>query len=91
MPVLRSRPIPMKAALFVAVAITLFPSMAAARAPEGPWCALLSNAIQDCHYFTHAQCLATVSGIGGMCVPNSVVIDPRQRRRGERYKRWHWW
>jgi hypothetical protein len=36
-----------------------------------PWCAHFSDAGNfSCAFANYAQCLASISGIGGLCVPN---------------------
>jgi hypothetical protein len=56
-----------------------------ARAGTYPWCAEFSwGGGTDCAYETLEQCLATVSGVGGMCRLNSwLATEPRYpgRRR----------
>src|SRR5437588_11079990 len=51
-----------------------------AHAQNYPWCAYysgraLGGAI-NCGFTTFQQCLATVSGIGGFCEPNTVYRPP---------------
>lgn len=46
-------------------------------AQNSPWCASNSDSgMADCSYDTEQQCLATVSGVGGMCNPNSNARMP---------------
>ena len=45
-----------------------------AEAQNYPWCAQYSGGSfsgQNCGFTTRAQCMATVSGIGGFCVRNT--------------------
>jgi hypothetical protein len=37
-----------------------------------PWCAIYTNrsGAQACYYASYAQCMATMSGIGGTCIPS---------------------
>jgi hypothetical protein len=49
------------------------------------WCAQYSGRAggTNCGFFTWQQCMATVSGIGGFCVPNQFYnpCRPAQRAR----------
>jgi hypothetical protein len=54
------------------------------------WCAQYSGTAgggTNCGFFTIEQCRATVSGIGGFCVPNQFY-NPcgRASRRSSRYR-----
>ena len=44
-----------------------------------PWCAYYTNGGVNCGFTSQAQCRATVSGIGGDCVPNSPPAGRRRR------------
>jgi hypothetical protein len=59
------------AALGIVAASSVFD---AARADPYRWCAdytvLGGIGARNCYFVTLAQCRATVSGVGGMCVPN---------------------
>jgi hypothetical protein len=37
---------------------------------DGAWCAYYTKGATNCGFHSYAQCLATVSGIGGSCAPN---------------------
>src|SRR5215813_12745607 len=53
-----------------------------------PWCALLGDrsGAQSCYYTSQAQCRASLSGIGGSCIPNPYVTFSRpDNRRSYRY------
>jgi len=54
-----------------------------------PWCALRGGKAggQSCYYATYQQCMATISGIGGICVRSPYYRGPQVRgeRRYERY------
>ncbi len=59
-----------------------------------PWCAVYGGGVMggasNCGFSTYAQCMATVSGIGGSCEPNQFYNPRRQperarRKRGSRY------
>jgi Protein of unknown function (DUF3551) len=49
-----------------------------AEAQNYPWCAMLNMGDQaiNCGFVSHAQCMATVSGIGGLCTPNNTFQPP---------------
>jgi hypothetical protein len=60
-------------AVVVAGATTAGPRPAVAgwfSPPGGTWCAMQATGLNDCSYFSQRQCQATLSGIGGSCVPN---------------------
>ena len=48
-----------------------------------PWCAFYTGPLQatNCGFSTYAQCMATISGIGGYCQPNTTYVPPPVRRR----------
>ena len=75
-------------AAFTAPAL-LAPSAARANI-EYPWCAVYGGDMggaSNCGFSTIAQCMATVSGIGGSCEPNQFYHPPqpapRKRKRAE--------
>ena len=45
-----------------------------ALAQNYPWCADYSSGGTNCGFVTFEQCLATVSGIGGFCDPNTQYV-----------------
>ena len=51
-----------------------------AQAQTYPWCAYYSGGdmggATNCGFSTFAQCMATISGIGGMCQVNTQYIPP---------------
>ena len=51
----------------------------------GRWCALTAIGLNDCSYDTFEQCMATLSGVGGVCNINpqapSYADDPPPRRK----------
>jgi hypothetical protein len=53
-----------------------------------PWCAQYSGrsgGASNCGFSTWNQCMATVSGIGGFCVPNQFY-NPRRGSARSRYR-----
>jgi hypothetical protein len=73
-------------ALFVAIA----GNGTRAEAQNYPWCAVLNmgDAAYNCGFVSREQCMATVSGIGGSCEPNtqyhapSTAVHPVPRSSG---------
>ena len=49
-----------------------------AEAQNYPWCAMLNMGDQaiNCGFVSYAQCMATVSRIGGFCMPNNLYQPP---------------
>jgi hypothetical protein len=57
----------------------------ASHADPYKWCAEYSGGrdgtgATNCGFVTYQQCLATISGIGGMCTPNPRYTGPAQRK-----------
>ncbi len=56
---------------------------------DGPWCAYYDGhfgGASNCGFHTYAQCLATISGVGGWCQPNTMYVPPpAQHRRYRAY------
>jgi Protein of unknown function (DUF3551) len=67
-------------ALLAVVVILLATGLAPTRASAQnyPWCAYYDGGISgtNCGFTTFQQCLATVSGIGGSCEPNTQYVPP---------------
>jgi Protein of unknown function (DUF3551) len=57
----------------LAVSAVAAASPTRARAQDYPWCALYDtgDAATNCGFVSREQCMATVSGIGGFCMPNN--------------------
>lgn len=49
-----------------------------AEAQNYPWCAYYGNDFggENCGFSTYEQCMATVSGIGGICDRNTQYVPP---------------
>jgi hypothetical protein len=66
------------AVVVVLVAMGLAPSRADAQ--NYPWCAYYGGVMggggTNCGFTTFQQCLATISGIGGSCEPNTQYVPP---------------
>lgn len=63
------------------------PAGHAQSAYDYPWCAVYTNrsGAQACYYASYAQCMATMSGIGGYCRPSPYYRGPRPQRRVRSY------
>lgn len=57
-----------------------------AHAQTYPWCAFYTGPFQatNCGFSTYQQCMATISGIGGYCQPNTMYVPPSARHRHRR-------
>jgi hypothetical protein len=77
----------MKIALcFLGMVIATITFGASAHARDYPWCAFYTGPFSttNCGFDTYQQCLATVSGIGGYCQPNTMYVPPPGRQRRSR-------
>jgi hypothetical protein len=54
-----------------------------AHARDYPWCAYYTGPFSatNCGFSTYQQCLATISGVGGYCQPNTMYPPPAGRQR----------
>jgi hypothetical protein len=59
----------------------------AQRLGQYPWCSQYQDrsAARSCSYDTQAQCMQTVSGIGGYCFANPNYVYPAGPRRVRRH------
>jgi len=79
--------------LAIAIAFAALTTSAANARPASAgqaWCAYYDPWTYNCGFVTFQQCLATVSGAGGLCKPNpygpSVAeVQPRRPRKTPRY------
>ena len=73
-------------AALVAVPVVLTQTAASALPYDPyPWCALYTGKLggaSNCGFVTIEQCRATVSGIGGFCVPNQFYNPGGREGRG---------
>jgi len=71
---------------FLGVLIVTMTFGAPAQARDYPWCAFYTGRFSatNCGFDTYQQCLATVSGIGGYCQPNTMYAPPPGRQRRSR-------
>lgn len=54
-----------------------------ADAQNYPWCAIYGDGMggaTNCGFTTFQQCMATVSGMGGFCQPNTQYQPPTPRK-----------
>ena len=78
-------------ALAIAVAALTTSAASARLASAGEaWCAYYDAWTYNCGFVTLQQCLATISGVGGICKPNpygppSAGVEPRRTRKAPRY------
>jgi hypothetical protein len=80
----------MPAALLVAAA-ALAPRPAAA-AFNYPWCATFydsSLGMKSCSFSSYGQCMATISGVGGICAQNPLYASPPPYAEPRRAKKSH--
>ena len=62
----------------VAPVISLFLVASPAAADPYKWCAAYRNGSNNCGFTTIEQCQASVSGVGGSCVPNQFYTGPEK-------------
>jgi hypothetical protein len=74
--------------IMTAASVWLVGSVDVARAQNYPWCAQYGyrDGARNCGFVSWAQCMATVSGIGGYCEHNAMYrpqdnVRPRKPRR----------
>ena len=60
----------------VGAATSLFLIVGSAAADPYKWCAAYRNGSNNCGFTTIEQCQASVSGVGGSCVPNQFYTGP---------------
>jgi hypothetical protein len=57
----------------------------------GRFCARETTGLNDCSYDTYEQCMATLSGIGGVCsenpqAPPPYIASPPRKRHSKRHR-----
>jgi hypothetical protein len=69
-------------ALLLAAPMVLI-TAGSAGAQNYPWCAQynLRGGATNCGFVSYAQCMATVSGIGGFCQRNPMYVPQQPRRK----------
>ena len=72
----------------VSLGATLAFSPRAAQA--GTWCSFYDASTYNCGFNSYGQCLANISGVGGLCQPNffenTTHVPPAYRPRKRRYR-----
>ena len=65
-----------------AIAVLGFAATARAEV-QYPWCADYNRYVggTNCGFVSYQQCLATISGVGGICYRNPAYPPPRERTR----------
>ncbi len=81
----------MKALLFAAGLIAAAGALtSSAQAQNYPWCAVYGGrgggGAQNCGFTTFAQCMATLSGMGGFCNRNTQYVPPPGPHRRHRHR-----
>ena len=81
----------MRISAFVAMmltAVVTFAPRSATAAYNLPWCAQYYDSnITSCAFTSYQQCMATISGIGGLCIqnfryaPHPPYAEPRAKTR----------
>ena len=74
----------MKAALSLFGVLFVTAAIGTPAHADGPWCAYYDGhfgGASNCGFYTYQQCLATISGIGGWCQPNTMYAPPPARHR----------
>jgi hypothetical protein len=74
----------MRLAILLIAGLVSAVASSASSAREYPWCAVYGgsmNGSSNCGFTTRAQCLATVSGIGGDCAPNQFYKGSGKNKR----------
>ena len=82
----------MRPALLAAAIVTALTLVAptAGQAQIYPWCAQYGgrDGGRNCGFVSYAQCMATVSGIGGFCERNSFYTGPGTPARRPKKAPW---
>ena len=70
----------MKFALSLLGALVVATAIGTPAHADGPWCAFYDGRFggaSNCGFHTYEQCLATISGVGGWCQPNTMYAPRR--------------
>jgi uncharacterized protein DUF3551 len=75
----------------LAVPLLILATAGEASAQNYPWCAQYTfrGGARNCGFSTYAQCMATVSGVGGYCEQNAMyrpVYPGEPRRKARRHR-----
>ena len=75
----------MRTIVLVAATLAALPFASIHAHADGPWCASYTKGSTNCGFYSYAQCLANVTGIGGYCSRNPAFLssgrDARPRPR----------
>jgi hypothetical protein len=72
----------MRRLALVAATVVALPLTSIDARANGPWCAYDNDGGTNCGFYSYAQCMADISGIGGYCGQNpSYQGNANQRRR----------
>lgn len=72
----------MRPAIIALLAVVALPLVSKPATAETyyPWCAWYDDWTSNCGFTTQQQCLATVSGAGGICKPNPYSAPANAER-----------
>ena len=57
-----------------------------------PWCAYYDAYTYNCGFYTFEQCLATISGVGGICQQNVMpppFVQSRASKKRKKYRNYY--
>ena len=60
----------MRTIVLAATAIAVLPFSSIDARADGPWCAYDAKGGTNCGFYSYAQCMANISGLGGTCARN---------------------
>jgi len=60
----------MRTIVLVAAAMAALPLLSSEARADGPWCIYDVGGRTNCGFYSYAQCMTNLSGIGGTCQPN---------------------
>jgi hypothetical protein len=70
----------MRRLVLVAATLTALPLTSIDARAAGSWCAYDNDGGTNCGFYSYAQCMADISGIGGTCGPNPNYQGNVRRR-----------
>jgi hypothetical protein len=65
--------------IVLGVAAVMAAPGSSAQAQNYPWCAQYGGSMggaMNCGFVSYDQCMGTVNGIGGVCIPNNTYVPP---------------
>ena len=57
-------------AIVIAISLSATVLLCTDGAQAAPWCARYNTGLNACNFYSFQQCIASVFGVGGVCVPN---------------------